>query len=102
METPFETWLIGHIFEAQQIDNIKRERFTGLYFLASESQVNFANSLLERLILPDEIDLGYRLKIQSASDVFCREIIDELITEFERQTAMFDPKKKFIYHVNLP
>lgn len=102
METPFEVWLISHIFEAELIEDFKREKWTGLYFLASEKQTNFALSILERLILPDDIEMGFRLKMRGASGEYLNKIIDELLAELERQTAAFDPKKQFIYHCNLP
>ena len=100
METPFETWLIGHIFEAEQTREAIKERWTGLYFLASEKQTNLADSLLERLILPDNEMEGYRLKMRGASVEHCKAIIEELFAEFERQTAVFNPAKQFQYYQN--
>lgn len=101
-ETPFEVWLIAQQFEANLHENCLREKWNGLYFLASEKQVNYGLSVLERLILPDEVEKGYRLKIQNASGEYCKKIIDELLQEFDRQTAVFNPQKQFIYHCNLP
>lgn len=101
-ETPFEIWLTAQIFEARIDDDSKREKWTGLYFLASEKQVYFALSILERLILPDEIELGYRVQIMHSSTEFCNKIIDKLLEENEIQIAAFNPQKQFIYHMNLP
>lgn len=101
-ETPFDVWLTAQLFEANLFEDCKREKWNGLYFLASDKQVNFALSILERLILQDETEKKYRLEIQNASAEYCTQIIDEMLLEFERQTAAFNPQKQFIYHCNLP
>jgi hypothetical protein len=101
-ETPFDVWLTAQLFEANLSDDCKREKWNGLYFLASDKQLNFAYSILERLILQDEQDMRYRLELQNASAEYCTEIIDEMLLEFERQTASFTPQKQFLYHCKLP
>lgn len=101
-ETPFEVWLTAQIFEAKIEDDSKREKWTGLYFLASDKQVYFALSILERLILPDEIEVNYRVQLMHSSTELCTKIIDRLLEESEIQVALFNPQKQFIYHMNLP
>ena len=101
-ETPFDIWLTAQLFEANLFEDCKREKWNGLYFLASEKQLNYALFILERLILPDETERHYRLELQNASTEYCAEMIDGMLLEFERQTASFNPQKQFIYHCNLP
>lgn len=99
-ESEFEAWLIVAQFEAHLLREVQKERFTGLYFLASSDQRAFALSLLERLILPDNELKGYLTDLAGASVEFAGKIIDRLLAEFEAQSAAFDPMKRLKYYQN--
>lgn len=101
VESPFEMWLIAACFEARILKELEREnRWSGLYFYATDEQKYLALSLLERLILSDEDIQNFRLHIERASVEHCSKIINHLFQLFDEQVAAFDPVKRLKYYQN--
>lgn len=93
----FLDWCEAAMFEAELHFEYLQGRWNGIYFEATEQQKTFALSVLERLILPDNIEKWYIQEINSASVEYCAKLINRLQSEFDSQTTAFNPQKQFIY-----
>ena len=74
------------------------QRWTGRYLLASKEQVNFANSLLERLILPDEVLRGHITDLAGASVELAGKVIEKLLEAFMEQEVALNPVSRLKYY----
>jgi hypothetical protein len=98
---PFLAWLDLKIAECKAEKEIQQRQFWQSYGLPTKKQIDFANTLLEQVNLPDNELEAFEIAIYTATDDKIGEIINVLIEMVNSQST--DPKKKFnTFYQSLP